>query len=59
MVKALKPETTEGLFPEKIGNNEIKNEIAESKKWEERIKRKDLTCKANKCQYDFQQYETI
>ena len=40
MVKALKPETTEGLFPEKIGNNEIKNEIAETKKWEEKLNEK-------------------
>ena len=39
--------------------NEIKNEIDEIKKWEEKIKRKDLIYKANKYKYDFQSYETI
>ena len=40
-------------------NIEIKNEIDEIKKWEEKIKRKDLIYKVNKYKYDFQQYETI
>ena len=40
-------------------NIEIRNEINEIKKWEEKIKRKDLTYKANEYKYDFQQYETI
>ena len=31
----------------------------EIKKWEEKIKRKDLIYKVNKYKYDFQQYETI
>ena len=35
------------------------DEIDEIKKWEEKIKRKNLVCKANKYKYDFQQYETI
>ena len=39
--------------------NEIKNEINEIKKWEEKFRRKDLVYKANKYKYDFQQYETI
>ena len=39
--------------------NEIKNEIGEIQKWEEKIKRKDLIYKPNKYKYDFQQYETI
>ena len=39
--------------------NEIKNEINEIKKWEEKIKRKDLIYKANKYKYDFQKYEAI
>ena len=39
--------------------NEFKNEIFEIKKWEEKIKRKELIYKPNKCIYDFQQFETI
>ena len=39
--------------------NEIKNEIFEIKKWEEKIKREDLKYKTKNCTYDFQQYETI
>ena len=49
----------EGFFPKMIRNNEIRNEMDEIKKWEEKIKRKDLICKANKYKYDFQKYETI
>ena len=40
-------------------NNEIKNEIDEIKKWEEKINRKDLIYRAGKYIYDFQQFETI
>ena len=65
-LKALKPQenkedikSVEGIFPKEIRTNEIKNEIDEIKKWEEKIKRKDLTYIANKYKYDFQQYETI
>ena len=39
--------------------DEIKNEIDEIKKWEEKINRKDLKSKTNKCLYDFQYFETI
>ena len=39
--------------------NEIKNEIDDIKKWEEKIIRKNLKYKTNKCLYDFQQFETI
>ena len=45
-LKALKPvenqelESIEGLFPKKIRNNEIKNEMDEIKKWEEKFKEK-------------------
>ena len=39
--------------------NEIKNEMDEIKKWEGKIKRKDLMYKANKYKRDFQQCETI
>ena len=54
VLKALKPEeyrelkTIEGLFPRKIRNNEIKNELDETKKWEKKLKRKDLIYKKNK-----------
>ena len=37
----------------------LMDEIDEIKKWEEKIKLKNLVCKANKYKYDFQQYETI
>ena len=39
--------------------HEVKNEIDEIKKWEEKIKQKVLIYKANKYKYDFEQYETI
>ena len=39
--------------------DEIKNEIDEKRKLEEKIKRKDLKYKTNKYLYDFQQFETI
>ena len=39
--------------------NKIKNEIDEIRKWEEKIKQKDLKYKPNKYLYDFQQFETI
>ena len=48
-----------GIFPKEMRTNEIKNEINEIKKWEEKIKRKDLIYKANKYKYDFQKCETI
>ena len=48
-LKALKPEenkedikSVEGIFSKGMRTNEIKNEIDEIKKWEEKIKRKDL-----------------
>ena len=37
--------------------NEVKNEIFDIKKWEEKIKREDLIQRANKYKYDLQQYE--
>ena len=40
-------------------NIETKSEIDESKKWENKNKRRDLIYKTNKYKYDFQQYETI
>ena len=42
-----------------MGTNEIKNEVNEIKKWEEKIRRKDLVSKTNKYKYDSQQYDTI
>ena len=47
------------FFSKGVRTNEIKNEIHEIKKWEEKVWRKDLIYKANKYKYDFQQYETI
>ena len=39
--------------------NEIKNEIYDIKKREEKIKGEDLIYRTNKYKCDFQQYETI
>ena len=39
--------------------DEIKIEIYEIKKWEEKIKREYLKYKTKNYTYDFQQYETI
>ena len=50
-LKALKPEknnepeSTEGIFPKDMRTNEVKDEIYEIEKWEEKIKRKDLHIK--------------
>ena len=39
--------------------NKVQNKIDEIKKLEDKIQRKDLKYKSNKCIYGFQQYETI
>ena len=39
--------------------NEIKNEIYETEKWEDKIIREDLKYNAKSYTYDFKQYETI
>ena len=38
----MEPESTEWIFPKDRRTNEIKNEIYEIKKWEEKIKCEDL-----------------
>ena len=48
--------SVEGIFQKGLKTIEIKNEIDEIKKWEERIRWKEL-CKTNKNKYDFQQCE--
>ena len=40
-------------------NNEFKNKIDKIKKWEDKIKRKDLKFETNRYNYGFQQFETI
>ena len=58
-LKVLKPEkkedkkSVEGIFPKAIRNNEIKNQLYDTKTWEEKIKRKDLKYRENKHTYDF------
>ena len=37
-----------GIFPKEMRTNEIKNEINEIKKWEKKIKRKDLKYETKK-----------
>ena len=39
--------------------SEVQDEIVEIKKWEEKIKQKDLKYKTNKYVYEFQQFESI
>ena len=39
--------------------DEIKNEINDIKKWENKIKRKDLKYETNRYKFDFQQFETL
>ena len=39
-------------------NDEIKNEIDEIKKWENKVKRQDLKYHTNRYVYDFQQFQT-
>ena len=39
--------------------DEIKNEIDEVKKWENKLNEQNLKYKAGKYKYDFQQYESI
>ena len=51
----MKPETRRKSGTRKNWRkNEIKNELDEIKKWEEKIKRKDLIDRTNKYKYDFQ-----
>ena len=57
--KNQKLKSIEGLFPKEMRSNEIKNEIDEIQKWEDKIKRKDLKYETYKYIYDFQQFETI
>ena len=57
--KNQKPKSIEGLFPKEMRSNEIKNQIDEIQKWEDKIKRKDLKYETYKYIYDFQQFETI
>ena len=47
------------MFLKDMRSNEIKIEIYEIKKWEEKIKRKDFKYKTKNCTFDFQQYEAI
>ena len=42
-----------GIFPKEMRTNEIENEIDEIKKWEEKIKRKDLKYEPEKYTYGF------
>ena len=59
--KALKSEENtedinliEEIFPKDMRTNEIKNEIYEIAKYEEKIKQEDLKYKTKSCKYDFQ-----
>ena len=43
----------EPLFPKDMRTDEIKNEINDIKKWENKIKRKDLKYETNRYKFDF------
>ena len=47
------------FFQKNMRTGEIKNEIDEIRKWEEKNNQKNLKYKTNKYLYDFQQLETI
>ena len=60
----MKPKTKnsksiERNFRKDLKNSEIRNELNEIKKLEERIDRNDLKYETNKYVYNFQQFETI
>ena len=57
--KNKKLKSIEGIFPKGMRNNEFKNEIYKTKKWENKVKQKDLKFETNRYNYGFQQYETI
>ena len=57
--KNQKQKSIKGLFSKEMRNVEIKNEIDEIKKWENKIKQKVLKYETNRYVYDFQQFETI
>ena len=64
-LEVLKPEenkeevkSVEGLFAKYMRTNEIKNKINDIKKWQSKIKRKDLKYEAKNYIYDLQRYDT-
>ena len=64
-LEVLKPEenkeetkSVEGLFAKYMRTNEIKNKINDIKKWQSKIKWKDLKYEAKNYIYDLQRYDT-
>ena len=64
-LEVLKPEenkeeikSVEGLFAKYMRNNEIKNKINDIKKWQSKIKWKDLKYEAKNYIFDLQRYDT-
>ena len=49
----------ERVFPKNLENNEIKNELNEIKKLQEKNYRNDLKCETNKPVYYFQKFQTM
>ena len=43
----------EASFPKELENNEVKNELNDFKKLEEKVDRKDLEYETNKYKHDF------
>ena len=46
-------------FPKDMRTDEIKNKINDIKKWEKKIKRKDLKYETNRYKFVFQRFETL
>ena len=55
----MKPEPPEGIFSKDMRTNEIKEEIYEIRKWEEKTKQENLKYRTKNYTNDFQQYQTI
>ena len=59
MERQQKQESIEGIFPKDLENSQIKNELDEIKKLEEKINRNDLICESSKYKYDIRRFRTI
>ena len=55
----MKPEPPEGIFSKDMRTSEIKEEIYEIRKWEEKTKQENLKYRTKNYTNDFQQYQTI
>ena len=59
MERQQKQESIEEIFPKDLENSQIKNELNEIKKLEEKINRNDLICESSKYKYDIRRFRAI